>query len=80
MTRPILVAVVVLVVAIVPGWAGQTEPTVLFQDAFDDNDAGWKEQRTSWIRTGVEEGVFRITTQGERAADRRPQRGAAGDG
>jgi len=63
MTRLILVAVVVLVVAIVPGWAGQTEPTVLFQDAFDDNDAGWKEQRTSWIRTGVEEGVFRITTQ-----------------
>ena len=63
MTRLILVAVALLVSSTVPGRAGQTQPTVLLQETFDDNDAGWKEQRTSWIRTGVEDGVFRISTQ-----------------
>jgi len=63
MTRLILVAVALLVSSTVPGRAGQTQPTVLLQETFDDNDARWKEQRTSWIRTGVEDGVFRISTQ-----------------
>ena len=64
MTRLIFVVAALLVVAsTAPGWAGQGEPTVLFRETFDDNDAGWKEQRTSWIRTGVEDGVFRISTQ-----------------
>ena len=52
-----------VVVSTLPGWAGQTESTTLMRETFDNNDAGWKQQQTSWIRTGVEDGVFRITTQ-----------------
>ncbi len=63
MRRLTFIGVALLVSSTVSGWAGQAEPTVLLQETFDDNDAGWKEQRTSWIRTGVEDGVFRITTQ-----------------
>ena len=63
MRRLTFIGVALLVSSTVPGSAVQAEPTVLLQETFDDNDAGWKEQRTSWIRTGVEDGVFRITTQ-----------------
>ena len=44
-------------------WAGQGEPTILLHETFDDNGAGWKEQQTTWIRSSVQDGVFRITTQ-----------------
>ena len=64
MTRLSCIAGALLVVAsTTPGWAGQGEPTILLQETFDDNGAGWKEQQTTWIRSGVEDGVFRITTQ-----------------
>ena len=36
--------------------------TVLLHDTFDQNDGGWREQRTSWIRTQVSEGVLRVQT------------------
>ena len=36
---------------------------MLLAERFDNNDTGWKQQQTSWIRSGVEDGVFRITTQ-----------------
>lgn len=42
--------------------AGQEERTVLLEERFDNNDVGWKQQQTSWIRSGVQDGVFRITT------------------
>ena len=63
MRQRLVAGVLLLVASTAPGWAGQAEPTVLFEETFDNNDTGWKEQRTSWIRTGVEDGVFRISTQ-----------------
>ena len=58
------IAGALLVVAVTsPGWAGQGEPTELLHETFDENDGGWKEQRTTWIRSGVQEGAFRVTTQ-----------------
>ena len=64
MARLTSLAGAVLVVAVTsPGWAGQTEPTVLLRETFDENDGGWKEQRTTWIRSAVQDGAFRISTQ-----------------
>ena len=57
-----IVVAVLVVVSTVPGIGSQAELTTLIRETFDDNDGGWKEQQTSWIRSGVEDGVFRITT------------------
>ena len=64
MTRLSCIAGALLVAAsTAPVWAGQGEPTILLHETFDDNGAGWKEQQTTWIRSSVQDGVFRITTQ-----------------
>ena len=59
----VIAGALLVVVSTAPGWAGQGAPTILLHETFDDNDAGWKEQQTSWIRSSVQDGVFRITTQ-----------------
>ena len=62
--RPTLGVALLLIGALLPvvALARQDEPIVLLEERFDNNDAGWKQQQTSWIRSGVQDGVFRITT------------------
>ena len=63
MVRRLTIGVALLLVGSVAALAGQENATVLLAERFDNNDTGWKQQQTSWIRGGVEDGVFRITTQ-----------------
>ncbi len=75
---PVLLLLVLLTGVASPGWTNKTgnwaagrtraeeiqpEPDVLLHETFDENDGGWKEQRTTWIRSAVQDGAFRITTQ-----------------
>ena len=59
----VIACMLVLTVAAGTRGAGQTEPTVLLHETFDENDGEWREQRTTWIRSTVQDGVLHVTTQ-----------------
>ena len=64
MVGRVTIGVALLVIGLLAtALAGQEKATVLLAERFDNNDTGWKQQQTSWIRSGVEDGVFRISTQ-----------------
>ena len=43
----------------------QPEPKVLLHETFDQNDGGWKEQQTSWMRSEVTDGKLFISSNRE---------------